>query len=411
MKTPLFRVLAQASLALVALSSVTEAGLLRVGPGHPFATIQEAVDAASDGDVVLVETGTYGPLVIDRLGAWIVADFGATVSIRKGTVVRNQRAKSEVVLKGLELSAIDLTPALDLVDNQGAVRVEDCSLLNPTSFVSVGTGPLLCVTRCDDVAVARTTLSYSTGATIANPPEDGTVIVDSTVALYDSSLLGRNGVESFQGNLSDGSAGLSMIDSRVFASGCTIQGGKGATGVAGPDAPNGGAGLVVDGASSVFTSLNTRLRGGGPGAISFPVPGGVSFLGLPGPPSSILAGSIVMLPGSARRMRLTSPVREGESRIVSLEGLSGDMVFSCRRPLPVQLYVPALNGVLVAYPRRLVQVTMLKGTGLTQLAGATPFLPDGEEVQTRLFQPLFVQPDGTSYLGTPTSWVILDESL
>ena len=53
-------VVASVFVSLVCPSVAEAAGRVwKVGPGAPFRTIQPAVDAATDGDVVLVRPGTY----------------------------------------------------------------------------------------------------------------------------------------------------------------------------------------------------------------------------------------------------------------------------------------------------------------------------------------------------------------
>ena len=77
--------------------------VLVVGPGEPFVTIQPAIDAAQDGDVVLVRPGTYAGFVVDGKSLVVHADGAVTLteSVEKSCIqVQNVPAGSRVVVRG-----------------------------------------------------------------------------------------------------------------------------------------------------------------------------------------------------------------------------------------------------------------------------------------------------------------------
>jgi hypothetical protein len=73
-----------ATLCFVLMGNASPAlgGEIRVGPGHPYSTIQQGVDAAEEGDVVLVASGNYRE----------------TVTLRPGITLRGEGADTTVVL-------------------------------------------------------------------------------------------------------------------------------------------------------------------------------------------------------------------------------------------------------------------------------------------------------------------------
>src|SRR5690606_35628687 len=100
--------------------------------GHT--TIQAAVDAASDGDVVLVRPGTYGALDIQAKGIAVLADpgpSGARPRVER-VAVWSIAAAQRVTLRGLEIRQ---TPgffappeALSVAGCSGELVVEDCEV-------------------------------------------------------------------------------------------------------------------------------------------------------------------------------------------------------------------------------------------------------------------------------------------
>src|SRR5689334_20349069 len=66
-----------APLALAAPNGVTV-----VAPsGGEYADVQPAIDAAADGEIVLVRAGSYGPFTVSGKSVHVVADAGAVVDV------------------------------------------------------------------------------------------------------------------------------------------------------------------------------------------------------------------------------------------------------------------------------------------------------------------------------------------
>ena len=88
------------SVVLVALIGVASFGATIHVPGD-YATIQEAVDAAVEGDTILVATGTYDGFFLDtKIGITLQAEPGAVIT---GTVLINDC--TDVTLDGFQISS------------------------------------------------------------------------------------------------------------------------------------------------------------------------------------------------------------------------------------------------------------------------------------------------------------------
>ena len=98
-----------APLSLIAFAAVPNADLLRVGPGEIFTTIQAAVDAASDGDLILVEPGSYPEFRVDGKDLSIVGDAGTFTVLESASpdpaiLVQNVAQGQEVLIVGAVIS-------------------------------------------------------------------------------------------------------------------------------------------------------------------------------------------------------------------------------------------------------------------------------------------------------------------
>jgi hypothetical protein len=67
------------------------AAILHVGPGEAYATIQAAVDAASDGDTVEVQSGTYTNQTVSIVKSITLTAVGGRVSVPQTVAVPNQK--------------------------------------------------------------------------------------------------------------------------------------------------------------------------------------------------------------------------------------------------------------------------------------------------------------------------------
>ncbi len=86
------------------------------GPGE-YPNIQTALDAAVDGDAIVVAAGTYPSFVVFAKDVSIAADSAQSVLIEGGFAVRALLAEQSVVVRGLTVIDADET-GLSIKNNQ-----------------------------------------------------------------------------------------------------------------------------------------------------------------------------------------------------------------------------------------------------------------------------------------------------
>ena len=93
------------------------------GPGSTFTTIGAAIAAASDGDFVLVRSGTYPETVaLDGIGLVIQAEAGASVTVRD---IRVERLGPTQFAAIRGLGRATYYGDVVLTSNEGSIWIED----------------------------------------------------------------------------------------------------------------------------------------------------------------------------------------------------------------------------------------------------------------------------------------------
>ena len=120
--------------AMPATATLAQGSVLVVDPGGggAFTEIQDAVDAAVDGDTILLRHGTYvdlsfpfEPVIIDGKSLVVAAtQSGAVLLNGLHLYVRNLSAGQTVTLSGLQVQ--DAAVVLD--NNVGAVLLQECCM-------------------------------------------------------------------------------------------------------------------------------------------------------------------------------------------------------------------------------------------------------------------------------------------
>lgn len=468
----------RALLALAVLATASRSALadvLVVAPtGAPYAEIQAAVDAANDGDVVLVKSGTYASFVVRNQELTIVADAGAVVNVDGAIRVSGVSATRSVLLSGLRATGTVSTNAqsrhgLFARNCVGPLRVVGCTLTgvpSNTGIVFVGPnqnypvplpacyeGQGAYVEACADVAFVGCTLRGSdapptTGyGGFGTRPHAGAVDGGhglygeaSQVASYDGVLRGgRAGLWSSScepppsapplaglGYAYIGAAGegCRTSGSFVFGSNCTFTGAVGWTSTCLAQCycvpPSDGGNALVHGTAPLAAQLLACALTPGAGGIpnTGPCPCGIGGnfcsssypAGLPGVAS---VGPVNVLTGSARRLTATPVARETQTVTLTFTGVPGDRVELLRGDRPGFQYLAAARGVVLVQRTRPQLVQQLGTIGASGVLTQTfPVAELGAGVQSRLVWMQAAMIDGANQttLSSPAAIVMLDSA-
>lgn len=430
------------------LAPLVRADVRVVAPtGAPYAEIQAAVDAASDGDVVLVKSGTYASFVIRNLSVAIVADAGAVVDVEGSIRVSGVAATRTVVLAGLRatgtISGSDSTRhGLFARNCAGSLRLYGCTLtgvpLNtgivlppsshyPSPLPACYEGQGAYLEGCVDVALAGCALSGSSAPATSGYFGHGTrpwagivdgghglYAVGSQVAVYDSTLQGgRSGLGPAWGSgacdplpsdplgyLGSAGEGLRASSSFVFASSATLLGAAGwdmsCLDQCFCERPSaGGNALVVDAPTGPAFELACVLLPGAGGAGSGPFPpactcgigGNFCPANVPAAPAGLAsAGPVSTWSGFGRRVVLPTVARESAPFTVTFDGEPGDSVVLRMTERTRFRFDVGARGVELVRRARAPEVMLQVGTlGPTGTRTETWSSPDlGAGVEARL---------------------------
>ena len=250
------------------------------GPGVFSTDIQPAIDAAVDGDLVLVKSGSYSGFNITAKGISVVADAGASVVANGLVFISNISATQFVLLQGLTTHGDTTSPAIILLNAPGPIWIESCNVTggvrNASGLVGVQ------ISTCPSVVIERSVMTGGSGAAGGTTDQGapGLHVANSTVTVGDSLCIGGNGAPTLVlgPNAGFGAAGLRVLAaSTVFASGTTFKGGNGAP-PAPPNFPGGGAGSGIN-TSGAVTVLECTSTSGHTGNPNFPAPPPIVILG------------------------------------------------------------------------------------------------------------------------------------
>jgi hypothetical protein len=336
-----------AAFLLSALSaSSASADVFIDGQPGSYTTLQAAVDAALDGDTLLIEPGLYATAVIDGKGLALQALGNGPPSftwVRGAIQVRNLPAGSVFSMSDLKVGWFNATPkpaevdALRLLDCQGHVRVQRCQLEGSVHKVwfpsmTLTRGAALRADNCPRVAVSACHLRGGAvgnlGGELIQNGADGLTSNQSLVALYDSEVFGGEGSHETQPDGGAGGPGVRVVGWGFFASNSSITGGQGGGGdyLGCTPSGDGGPGLVATDAQ--VQHLETSIEGGPHGIFN------TCGHGSDGAATMLENTQLTGFPGLARSLTGPRSIDDGGTLSVNVEGAPGDQVWILRGRAP-----------------------------------------------------------------------------
>ncbi|TAJ15811.1 MAG: hypothetical protein EPO68_12215 [Planctomycetota bacterium] len=394
------------------------------GPGIDFTNVQSAINAAANGDIVLLRSGTYAAtgasqITISGKGLTLVADAGQTVNFSSPMVISNVGAGQMACVRRISVSSSDEGPALSVFNNAGSVWIENGTFAaTSTFFPFLPTGPGIQASNCADLKICRAILNGATIPTGAGGGYEGIAASGSNVCLYDTQCTGGNGGNG--ANVFVGGDGARINGGFCFASGCTFKGGKGGNGAAagssGPFSPctngsAGGNGLHLVGTSPSAATLACTFT---PGVGGNAGTGGACVAGPSGVNVKVDAGSHSPLGGAAHSLDCSATCREGQFFLLTFKGVPGELAFIDYSGTQGFTYFPDFKGVLaLGFPLfTLFQGTIPGGGTLTKTSATINDLGLGVEGVTLYLQAGFFDPStGAIFQGSHSATALLDSSL
>lgn len=401
------------------------------GPAD-FATIQGAVDAAADGDVVRVLPGTYAGFQFANKGVAIVGDSTTPRTLTSPVAVASLSAGKTVLLSGFAQpnSGAGTAPGISVISCAGSVRVQDCSWRGQHSSNFHG-GSGAWVQGSSDVIFSSSSATGGKGG-VANTSSfpfytspsgggHGFELSASSLACWGgSAVAGLPGISNSNVNLSggDGGHGALLSGAFLFASGTLLQGGKGGSqslnstqctqSSAVGDCGDGGHGVRF-----LFTPSEARVQepnilAGAGGTTTCP-PWFVN--GHVGKPVAIdSAGSTaVRVPSVSRKLAAAAYVAGTTLVDLTAVGLPGDLVYAVASTATHFQYDATLAGVwALPYPPQFAPNpdAVIPAGGSVVFQITLPTVPATQDAAVQFVQLYVVDSNGQKFVSTPRAIVL-----
>jgi hypothetical protein len=373
---------------------------------HPehgtFLSLQAAIDAASEGDLLLVKGAQWSSAVIDGKSVSIFAippGNEPTLSF----VVRNLAPSQVVVLSGLSISN-PTGPGLILEGNHGHVRIEGGAIQGGKSGVQPFkvTHPAVTISNCQQVVLAGTSIQ---GGNPGPQGEDDPVVhgahgilsVDSTIALVDCVVRGGHGTVGSLPIGGHGGDGLRIQGMAASLLATTLIGGQGGDASYSGCKPGGDGGDGIEALDADLQLLDCVPTQGF---------GGVSSCGLHGAgglPIRSQGGSVALLPGEGRILSAVTLASDASALDVTLSGEPGDRVWLVKSDQPGFRVLSGLGTWTVKRPTfvPLSPLGTVPASGVLSASVPLPKLASGDPQQVLFAQAIVLDAQGQGFLSSP----------
>ena len=345
------------------------------GPSVDFLNVHNAVAWASDGDVILIRSGSYPNVVINGKSLTLIAEINHNVRIA-GMSVRNLAVGQEVVLSRINLEG-GTEAGLAVKNSAGSVWVQNCVIAGADGFgdfvffpnhpdgypgvelVNAGTVSL---SRCviDGGEAEHWSLSSSPG----NGGHGVQVSGSTQLSLHASELRGGQGGHIDDDDTAwdalDGGHGLAVGGGQIQVMGCVLLGGNGGvggedfdifTGWACGNGGDGGDGIgeVFGGGGATVRVATSTLLGGAYGP---PYPGSLCSGGFMGQPVDVTSAFVQPFDADSYSLTTTGPHVEGQTIQLNVSGPPNSLGLIVIGTGPTQTAVPVYAGdLLVTAPQ------------------------------------------------------------
>ncbi|MBI1381315.1 MAG: hypothetical protein GC161_09515 [Planctomycetaceae bacterium] len=392
------------------------------GPGS-FATIQAAVDAAFDGDVILVRQGVYGGFTIDAKAVAVVAAAGTFPKTSGESRILNLPVGKSVLLSGLDMAGLTSTSptlgrALTVADSWGAVRIQDTrmvganNLTSPSNCLGVGDEngwPALVAERSPDVMLAHSDLIGGRGLQQASalgcpkktPGGDGgpaLTTLTARVALFQ--CYAQGGLGGMGGSGGHGAEALRVLSGSNWIYDSELLGGNGGAGfdwLWGPGG-NGGYGATFLGGSNLNFFTDSTVLGGA---------GGSSFIGVPGFPGQPFLGFPQFVEHPTVDLRFAGTTVGPAPVLMTVQGPAQTLPFLLVSPVQGRFPSSPPPILLAVSDPLILGLPPVGPSGSMQVSVPTVPVPPGAGGWVLPTQVAAVTPQGELLLGTPRSLVLL----
>lgn len=392
-------------------------------PPGAVTTIQQAVNASANGDVILVRAGDYPGFVISGKAVTILADPGGGPVRVDTSEVTALSATQRVTLRGLTFGTPSNSTVafLRLHACAGPVVCEDLDMTETSGLANPDT-PKLRIEMCAAVSLTRCSITGALQTSdVASAWFRGTglAIVQATVYAYGCDIVGGRGRAGFIYNSTGAPANLptkgapavAFYSGFLLASGCTVTGGAGGPGTQALDGSplcydgeDGGPGMVLNG---TLRNLDSTFAGGEPGstpAICQP------SAAVAGAPIVQVGGSMVNYAETAHSLELSALMIDGGNVTLSVTGVAGEAWVLLFGTASSPTFIAGVKGALL--PAGAVSSLVLGSlppSGSLNLPLTLPngALPPSIDAVDLFVQGHFAGNGGAGVLSTPSASVLI----